>query len=222
MTRKPTAKPRGPGRISAEETAQLDSRFLDVAETLFVEQGYARVTMDEIARRSSATRRTLYARYANKAEVLTAVVNRLLDAAIAPHQQQTPARPSSRDPRSLLLQIARELATLSADARAAGINRLIFAEALQTPDLARQFLDLHARATSDVKANLESLRDNGALPRLPNSRLAAVIFIEMVASMPRLRALLGAPLTRKETNDLTAAAVDIFLHGCGPIVENPL
>ena len=220
MTKKPTAKPRGPGRISAEETVQLDSRFLDVAETLFVEQGYARVTMDEIARRSSATRRTLYARYANKAEVLTAVVNRLLDAAIAPHQQQTPARSSSRDPRSLLLQIARELATLSADARAAGINRLIFAEALQTPDLARQFLDLHARATSDVKANLESLRDNGALPRLPNSRLAAVIFIEMVASMPRLRALLGAPLTRKETNDLTAAAVDIFLHGCGPNVEN--
>jgi hypothetical protein len=45
--------------------------------------------------------------------------------------------------------------------------------------------------------------------------LAAVIFIEMVASLPRLRALLGAPLNRKETNDLTAAAVEIFLHGCG-------
>jgi hypothetical protein len=45
--------------------------------------------------------------------------------------------------------------------------------------------------------------------------LAAVIFIEMAASIPRLRALLGAPLRRKETSDLTAAAVEIFLHGCG-------
>jgi hypothetical protein len=33
--------------------------------------------------------------------------------------------------------------------------------------------------------------------------------------MPRLRALLGAPLSRKETNELTVAAVEIFLHGCG-------
>jgi AcrR family transcriptional regulator len=208
-------KPRGPGRLSGEETALLDTRFLDVAETMFVEQGYARVTMDQIAQGAGATRRTLYARYANKAEVLTAVVNRLLDAAMAPHQQETPVKRRASEPRALLLQIARELAFLSADTRAAGINRLIFAEAMQTPDLARQFLDLHARATEDVKTNLESLRSEGVLPHLPNSRLAAVIFIEMVASMPRLRALLGAPLTRKETNDLTAAAVDIFLHGCG-------
>jgi hypothetical protein len=138
---------------------------------------------------------------------------------MAPHHKQDPGKPRTRDPRSLLLQIARELATLSADARAAGINRLIFADALHSPDLARQFLDLHARAAGDVQVNLETLRDQGALPGLRNSRLAAVIFIEMVASMPRLRALLGAPLTRKETNDLTAAAVDIFLHGCGPNVE---
>jgi AcrR family transcriptional regulator len=215
MTKKrANTKARGPGRLSAEATEQLDARFLDVAEGLFVEQGYARATMDEVARRVGATRRTLYARYANKEELLTAVVNRLLDAAVAPHRQETQAQPTGREPRALLLQIARELAFLSADARAAGINRLIFAEALQTPDLARQFLDLHARATDKVKANLESLRDAGNLPRLPNSRLAAVIFIEMVASMPRLRALLGSPLTRKETNELTATAVDIFLDGC--------
>lgn len=215
MTKKrANTKPRGPGRLSAEATEELDQRFLDVAEALFVEHGYARATMDEIARRAGATRRTLYARYANKSEVLAAVVNRLLDAAMAPHHQENDVK-RSHEPRALLLQIARELATLSADARAAGINRLIFAEALQTPDLARQFLDLHARATDDVKTNLETLRDEGALPRLPNSRLAAIIFIEMVASVPRLRALLGSPLSRKETNDLTAAAVDIFLRGCG-------
>lgn len=216
MTKKRThVRPRGPGRLSAEETGKLDARFLDEAETLFIEQGYARATMDEIARRVGATRRTLYARYANKAEVLTAVVNRLLDAAMAPHHTDRKAVQSSREPRSLLLQVARELAFLSADAHVAGVNRLIFAEALQTPDLARQFLGLHARATDDVTASLEFLRDEGALPRLPNSRLAAIIFIEMAASMPRIRALLGAPLTRKETNDLTATAVDIFLNGCG-------
>src|SRR5262245_2565450 len=102
-----------------------------------------------------------------------------------------------REPRSLLLQIARELASLSEAPHVAGINRLVFADAQQAPDLARLFLDLHARAADDVRASLELLRDEGSLPRLPNSRLAAIIFIEMAASMPRQRALIGAPLSRK-------------------------
>jgi TetR/AcrR family transcriptional regulator, mexJK operon transcriptional repressor len=208
-------KPRGPGRLTAEQTAELEQRLLDTAEAVFVEQGYARATMDAIAKATGVTRKTLYARYSSKAEVLTAVVNRLLDAAMAPHKQEVRAKPVGRDARALLLQIARELANLSGASHVAGINRLIFAEALQAPDLARLFLDLHARAADDVRTNLELLRDEGALPRLSNSRLAAVIFIEMVASLPRLRALLGVPLGRKEADDLTIAAVDIFLHGCG-------
>lgn len=216
MTAKRTTRQRqrGPGRLSVAETALLQDRLLDAAERVFVEQGYARATVDAIARAAGASRKTVYARYANKAEVLTAVVNRLLDAALAPHQQEMRARPATREPRALLLQIARELASLSEAPHVAGINRLVFAEALQAPDLARLFLDLHARAADDVRASLESLRDEGSLPRLPNSRLAAVIFIEMAASLPRLRALLGAPLSRKEAGELTAAAVDIFLHGC--------
>lgn len=216
MTKKPNpSKLRGPGRLTAAETALLESRLLDSAESVFVEQGYARATMEEIAQRAGAGRKTLYVRYANKAEVLTAVVNRLLDAATKPNPQQLQTRSLEGDARSQLLRIARKLANLSEAPHVAGINRLIFAEALQTPELASLFLELHARATDDVRTNLETLRDQGALPKLSNSRLAAVIFIEMTASLPRLRALLGTPLSRKETNDLTAAAVDIFLHGCG-------
>jgi TetR/AcrR family transcriptional regulator, mexJK operon transcriptional repressor len=209
------ARGRGPGRLSAEETEKLEQRLLDAAEAVFLDQGFARATVDAIAKAAGATRKTIYARYANKAEILTAVVNRLLDAAMAPHQQDVRTRPDGHDARALLLQIARELATMSEAPHVAGINRLIFAEAVLSPDLARLFLDLHARAADDVRINLDLLRDEGALPRLPNSRLAAVIFIEMAASLPRLRALLGTPLSRKETNDLIAAAVEIFLHGCG-------
>ena len=50
--------------------------------------GYARATMDAIAKAAGASRKTIYARYANKAEVLTAVVNRLLDTALAPHEAE--------------------------------------------------------------------------------------------------------------------------------------
>lgn len=206
---------RGPGRLTAAETAALEARLLDAAEAVFVELGYARASIDAIARRASASRKTIYARYANKADVLTAVVNRLLEAAMSPHRADAGGAPAPAEPRARLLQLARELASLSEAPHVAGINRLIFAEALQAPDLSRLFLDLHSRAADEVRENLETLHDEGSLPRLPDSRLAAIIFIEMVASMPRLRALLGAPLTREATDELTSAAVEIFLHGCG-------
>jgi AcrR family transcriptional regulator len=210
---------RGPGRLTSEASAELDERLVAAAEQVFVNRGYAGTTMDAIARAAATTRRTLYARYANKAKVLESVVSRLLDAAMQPHQQEAHARPRKRDPKALLLQIARELASLSAAPQVAGINRLVFAEAQQAPDLARLFLDLHARAADDVRANLETLREEGELPRLPDSRMAAVIFIEMTASMPRLRARLGAPFGREESKKFTSVAVEIFLRGCGRLQE---
>lgn len=205
---------RGPGRLTASEAALLEARLLEAAEAVFVEQGYARATMEEIARRAGAGRKTLYARYANKADVLAAVVDRLMDQAIMPGQPAA-ARSSRGDAKTQLLKTARKLANLSELPHVAGINRLIFSEAAQSPNLASLFLHLHARAAEEVHASLEKLHDQGALPRSANSRAAAAIFIEMTASLPRLRALLGSPLSRKETNELTEVAVDIFLNGYG-------
>jgi len=89
------------------------------------------------------------------------------------------------------------------------------AEAVQVPELARLFIDLHERAIANVVGSLETLKAEGRLTHLPAPRLAAMIFIEMAASVPRIRALLGQPLSRKETEALITTAVDLFLRGCG-------
>lgn len=209
------ANPRGPGRLTAAETAEMETRLLDCAELVFAQQGFARTSMDAVAKAAGVTRKTLYARFANKSELLEAVVNRLLEVAMAPHRERGNTSPAAGEARQLLLQIARELVGLSEAPHVTGINRLVFAEARQAPGLSRLFLDLHARAVDEVWRVLEMLRDEGGLPRLPDSRGAAVVFVEMVASMPRLRAMLGTPLGRKASDELIVTAVDIFLGGCG-------
>lgn len=206
---------KGPGRLSAEETALLSGRLLDAAQSVFVEMGYARATMDAIAKKAGASRKTIYARYANKAEVLTAVVNRLLDTALAPHEAESASAFGGREPRALLMQIAHELSGLSSAPHIAGLNRLIMAEAVQVPELARLFINLHERAVANVSRSLEALKNERRLPNLPPPHLTATIFIEMVASVPRMRALLGQPLSKKENEALVTTAVDLFLRGCG-------
>jgi AcrR family transcriptional regulator len=76
MIRKKSAKPRGgPGRLSAEDAAKLPDRLLDAALEVFNEKNFADATMEQIARRAGASTKTLYARYADKAAVVEAVVN---------------------------------------------------------------------------------------------------------------------------------------------------
>ena len=77
------------------------------------------------------------------------------------------------------------------------------------------FLELHERACAIVREPLERWRSSGALPDVTDLDAATVIFVEMVASVPRLRALLGKPLRQEEVDHLVTSAVDLFLRGCG-------
>jgi TetR/AcrR family transcriptional regulator, mexJK operon transcriptional repressor len=217
MTTKGQAKPgsRGPGRLSTKETALLESRLLDAAEAVFLEQGYARATIDAIAKASGATRKTIYARYANKEEIFDAAVRRLLDAGVSlPHVR---ARVREGDPRAVLLRLAKDLIALLETPQMVRIYRLIFAEGEQMPELARMSAELYDREATAVIATLEALRATGKCPRMPSPRMAAVMFTELVSSTARLRALAGpgAALPRAQADRYVTAAVDFFLAGCG-------
>jgi TetR/AcrR family transcriptional regulator, mexJK operon transcriptional repressor len=217
MTAKSQAKlkSRGPGRLSTEATALLENRLLDAAEAVFLERGYARATIDGIARASGATRKTIYARYANKEEIFDAAVRRLLDAGVAlPHMR---ARAREGDPRAILLRLAKDLIALLETPQMVRIYRLIFAEGEQMPQLARMSAELYDREASTVAATLAALRASGKFPSMPAPRMAAVMFTELVSSTARLRALAGpgAALPRAQAERYVATAVDFFLAGCG-------
>lgn len=201
---------RSQGRPSAAEAAALPQQVLEAALRVFSEHGYARASMDAVARTAGISRKTLYARYANKAEVLTAVIDQLLERSLGP-SPPTAQSASHDDPRQALLALSRELANLSSSGTVAGLNRLILAEAPHVPVLARLFADIYERAIEAVSAVLVSLRDAGHLQGLDDVRLAATMFIEMSASVPRLRAMLGQPMSPAQVDAQAHAAVDLFM-----------
>lgn len=213
---KTTAKAaaRGPGRLSAEATAELERGLLDTAETIFIEQGYARSTVDAIARAAGATRKTVYARYANKEEIFAAVIERMLEQPAAEPGQA--ARFDTLEPRSLLLKLAHNLIAIVETPRAVSLSRLIYAEAYRSPELVNLSSELYARALGDVRAALEALRTAGRLPNLQDVPTAAGFFMELTVSTPRSRAILGAPVPPKQLAQHVEAAVDLFLRGYGP------
>lgn len=54
----------------------MNERILVAATTLFMEQGFARTTMDQVSALSQAGKSTLYGRYPTKEDLFSAVVQR--------------------------------------------------------------------------------------------------------------------------------------------------
>ncbi|MGE3649016.1 MAG: TetR/AcrR family transcriptional regulator [Reyranellaceae bacterium] len=207
-------RPRGPGRLSAEDSARLPERLLDAAQAVFIEQGYTRATIDAIARAAGASRKTIYARYAGKDEILAAVFQRLLDSAMPGEPADATPAAEAGDARAALLRQGRALAAAQTAWVTAGLNRLISAESHQFPEVAQLAQQVQGRAVDGVRRTLERLRDEGRLKRLDKIPRAAQIFVEMAMGVQRRNALLGLPTSRRESDALVEAAVDIFLEGC--------
>lgn len=206
---------RGPGRLSAAETALLPGRLLDAALTVFARDGYGAATVDAIAREAGASRKTVYARYADKSEIFIAAIGHLLERALA-NPLGTPRKiDPSESARTVLTRIAGDIARAASDPQSTGLNRLILGEAHRDPKLGRLAIEQQGRARAGVAATLAELHSTGRLPRLRDPERAAAMFIEMTAGLPRRHAVFGQPLSRAEATALAETAVDIFLEGCG-------
>jgi AcrR family transcriptional regulator len=126
----------GPGRLSAEQTAELPNRLLDAALKLFSQNGFERTTMDQIAREAGASTKTIYARFSNKEEVLHAVVHRLVERTIEVHRRTAPISSEGLDPRKTLVRFCTDVC-VRISTEAGPINRMAMAESHRLPELSR-------------------------------------------------------------------------------------
>jgi AcrR family transcriptional regulator len=216
MTAKARMKPRriGPGRLSAEDAAQLVDRLLDAAWALFSKDGYDRTTMEAIAREAGASTKTLYSRYSDKGEVLQAVVRRIVERITAARATEGVANARGVDPRQFLVGLGREVATAISE-NAAGLNRIAFSEARHFPELAAMYNAAVGNGVGIIRSALEQWRKDGLLPSLTDPDRAAVLCLSMMTDQARIRSAIGQPMSRSEVNAHVNYAAGLFLKACG-------
>lgn len=215
MTKKKSVKPRGgPGRLSAEEAAKLPDRLLDAALELFNEKTFADTSMEQIARRAGASTKTLYARYADKAEVIEAVVNRIIECSLADMEKTTPLDPRRTDPRSFIQAFGIQIVTNISQV-GTGLIRIAFCEARRFPAILKMYNGTLAHGRGIFCNALETWHSLGLLPDLKDPEMAAILLISMVTDMARIRTAMGDPMSDAEIAAYVPYATDIFLRGCG-------
>ncbi|HXS07607.1 MAG TPA: TetR/AcrR family transcriptional regulator [Rhizomicrobium sp.] len=212
MLKKKSAK--GPGRLSAEEAAAVPDRLMDAAFLLFSRKGYADTSMEEIARTANASTKTIYSRYANKSELLKAVVERIITRVTAEHAAETSPDPAQVEPRRFLVGLGRRiLAELNGPS--AGLMQLALSEARRAPELARMYQEMLAMGCGNFRRPLAAWAAQGLLPELKDVERAASLCISLLTDAARIRVALGLKMSQAEIDDYIPAAVDLFLRGVG-------
>jgi AcrR family transcriptional regulator len=141
---------RGRGRPRSE---RADRAILDAALDLLSEQGYARMTMDEVAARAGVTKPTVYLRYKGKADLAT--------AALTAHSPGDPP-PETGDPRTDLIARLRHLRHGVERSVGPAMVGNVLAEERHTPELLDRFRKhVLAPGRAELRGVLERAQERG-------------------------------------------------------------
>ncbi|MDA8050236.1 MAG: TetR/AcrR family transcriptional regulator [Rhodospirillales bacterium] len=190
----------------------MEGRILDVATGLFFCQGFAATSMEQVAAVARISKRTLYARFHDKAALFRGVVDRRVSGwrgSFEAEAEQPETLPAAlKEAASGILRVALEPAALA-------LHRMVVAEAERFPELARTLAAKSAAGVEWLAALLGSFPEGARLS--PEDRaFAAEQFLMLVVSGPRRRALgLGRPLDATGLALWAERSVALFLGGLG-------
>jgi len=181
----PATRRRG-GRPSAEQAGEVDRRILDAATTLFLRSGFDATSCDQVLALASAGKATLYARYANKEALFSAVVRRMVEKLALPEPVIESDAPAKERLRIAGISIVRNVL----DAELIALIRVCISTAHRLPELS-QLVDrmIRGNATDCIVRALA-----GPTHTPSDVQKVAVIaeqFIDMVVMPQQMRALVG-------------------------------
>ncbi len=194
--------------------AMKPQQIREAAARLFLAQGYGAVSMDAVAREAGVSKATIYAHFADKAELFADLVKEEC-ARQWPDTAMLESEPG--DLREALMAVGMVYAELLVSPKGVQTFRMVVAESPRFPELGRAFYDGGPRLIRDkLAAYLARAEAQGKLA-LGDPRLAAQQFLAMLRCEHHLRALTGldpAPAPA-EIARVVAGATDMFLRAYG-------
>lgn len=211
VTGRPKALKKRPGRPTLEVAALVDERILEEAASVFLEKGFARAKMDEIASRAEITKQTVYARFPSKNALFSALANRFSGIVFPPVHV---GEDSKRSPRAFLIQFAIEVTAVLRDPKSQRLFVVLAAEARSFPDLASA---TWVEGPGRLRTRLRRFFDNQiALKRMaiPNPDFAVEQFLGLLVGPIISRLIFEIPsFFESDAHAATyiEAVVDLFL-----------
>ncbi|WP_234893046.1 TetR/AcrR family transcriptional regulator [Sphingobium yanoikuyae] len=205
----PISDPRpAAGRPTRAQAQARQAEMLDAALDMFLDKGFELTTMEAVAAAVGMTKRTIYARYPDKAALFMAAVGRAIARTATPRAALEAI--AGEDLETILVAIARlRIADLSTP-EGVRLRRIITTESYRFPDLLMLSYSQGAQPVHDHLADLLRRHDSAGAICVDRPDMAASLFMTMVLGGP-IR-LVGSPQPMSAAM-ATAAPPAPFLNG---------
>jgi AcrR family transcriptional regulator len=202
------------GRPTREQAELRHEELLDRALELFLEKGFELVTMEAIAAAVGMTKRTVYARYEDKAALFRAVVERAIERWMVP--VETLRAVESEDLEATLVAIARIRLDNAISPVGVRLNRIVNAESFRFPEIFTLAYEQGTRPTIRFIADLLSRHAQSGGVCLEEPEIAAAAFLSMVVGGPMRAITSGAAMDDAALDARIRYCVRLFLDGARP------
>jgi len=202
-------------RVESKRQVEKREGILATATEMFLEEGYAGVSVDAIIARIGGSKRTVYAYFGDKDGLFAAIIARLCEQIVNPltHMDLT-CKPLPQ----ALRTIAETFLEVILSPRTIAMHRLIVAEALRAPEAARAFFEAAPGAAYGCLLDYFVWAEKDGIVRAGDAQTRAVLFLDALTGDFQLRCLLGlmdipSQVDRQRRVD---EAIAIFLRGLQP------
>jgi AcrR family transcriptional regulator len=163
--------------VREEQAARTRLRILDAASELFLERGYARTTMKDIAAQADVARDTVHAIFGSKARVLTALIDlRLVPDGTVTNVTQRPDAQAIRDEVDQRKQIelfAKFITGISTELRP--VFEILRTASAVEPEMAKVFQEMDRFRMNNMQTYAKWIANRGPL-RVSTRRAAEIIW----------------------------------------------
>ncbi|MCB2076296.1 MAG: TetR/AcrR family transcriptional regulator [Novosphingobium sp.] len=202
------------GRPTREQAEARHAQLLDAALDHFLDKGFVQATIEAIASDVGMTKRTVYAKFEDKAALFHAAVNRAIEQyAVADEDIRAT---DCGDLEQTLINIAMLRIDLVATPRGLKLQRIINTESYRFPEIFTQSYELGAMPTIRFLADLLKRQTSVGTLAIDDHFAAANTFMSMVVTGPVRYIVSGIPLERDELDKRVRFAVRLFLDGARP------
>ncbi|MDF0516230.1 TetR/AcrR family transcriptional regulator [Bradyrhizobium yuanmingense] len=217
--RREVPKSRG-GRPTKTAAIERDLRLIEVATRLFLDRGFDATSLDAVAEAARVSKPTVYSRYGDKRGLFAAVLRREIERWLAPLSAaaETQLSSASNIPvEQRLVEIGREMLTFTCGPDAVAFSRMMTAQAINFPDVAKLGKEEGwLKAVATTARFFDHLVAQGALD-VDDTTIAAEVFLDVVVGHTHRMATFGTALEPKAAEKRMRAAIKLFLAGAlGP------
>jgi len=207
------SRPRA-GRPTREQAEARERELLDCALDQFLEKGFEQATIEAIAGAVGMTKRTVYARYADKAALFLAAVNLAIERFAV--SDDTIRATEVADLEQTLINIAHLRIGAVRTEQGRRLRRIVTTESYRFPEIFNAAYRITALPTIRFLADLLNRETAAGRLALDEPLKAANTFMSMVVGGPVAIIESGNELSDEEIGDRVSYAVRLFLNGARP------